>query len=90
MEIDLLNPCHLQQKSIHKLKRLVPSPNSYFLDVKCKDCQAVTTVFSHAQSIIQCEGCNTILAKPTGGKLKFSMGTFIKIKDDAKKPKRND
>lgn len=56
MEIDLLNPVHDQQKEMHKLKRLIPSPNSYFLDVKCKECQAVSTVFSHAQSIIQCEG----------------------------------
>lgn len=33
-DIDLLNPSAELEKKKHKLKRLVQSPNSYFMDVK--------------------------------------------------------
>ena len=32
---DLLHPSLEEEKRKHKLKRLVQSPNSYFMDVKC-------------------------------------------------------
>ena len=32
---DLLHPCPDEERRKHKLKRLVQSPNSYFMDVKC-------------------------------------------------------
>ena len=32
---DLLNPSVEEEKQKHKKKRLVQSPNSYFMDVKC-------------------------------------------------------
>ncbi|KAG9054423.1 40S ribosomal protein S27 [Serendipita sp. 407] len=35
LAVDLLNPSLESEKSRHKLKRLVQSPNSYFMDVKC-------------------------------------------------------
>jgi small subunit ribosomal protein S27e len=35
LAIDLLNPLEGSEKRTHKLKRLVQSPNSYFMDVKC-------------------------------------------------------
>jgi hypothetical protein len=35
LAVDLLNPSLEAEKSRHKLKRLVQSPNSYFMDVKC-------------------------------------------------------
>ena len=54
MEIDLLHPTAEHEKSVHKLKRLVQSPNSYFLDVKCPGCLQITTVFSHAQTTVLC------------------------------------
>lgn len=37
-DIDLLNPPKELEKRKHKLKRLVSSPNSYFMDVKCQGC----------------------------------------------------
>lgn len=46
---DLLNPLPADEKRKHKLKRLVQSPNSFFMDVKCPGCFTITTVFSHAQ-----------------------------------------
>jgi len=35
LAIDLLNPSQKSEEQRHKLKRLVQSPNSYFMDVKC-------------------------------------------------------
>jgi small subunit ribosomal protein S27e len=37
-DIDLLNPPAELEKQKHKLKRLVQSPNSFFMDVKCQGC----------------------------------------------------
>ena len=49
MPKDLLYPSAAEQKNCHKLKRLIQSPNSYFMDVKCPGCFHITTVFSNAQ-----------------------------------------
>ena len=56
MNCDLLFPNFELEKESHKLKRLVQTPDSYFMDVKCPGCFAVATIFSHAQTPIQCEG----------------------------------
>ncbi|XP_029799056.1 40S ribosomal protein S27-like [Suricata suricatta] len=50
---DLLHPSPEEEKRKHKKKRLVQSPNSYFMDVKCPGCYKITTVFSHAQTVAQ-------------------------------------
>ena len=55
MEIDLLNVDPEVEEKMHKLKRLVQSPNSYFMDVKCPQCYTITTIFSHAQTAVACE-----------------------------------
>ena len=49
MPRDLLFPSQADEKRKHKLKRLIQSPNSFFMDVKCPGCFHITTVFSHAQ-----------------------------------------
>ena len=36
VDLDLLNPPADYEKQKHKLKRLVQSPNSFFMDVKCQ------------------------------------------------------
>jgi len=59
---DLLHPLPAEEKRKHKLKRLVQHPNSYFMDVKCPGCYKITTVFSHAQGVVVCTGCSTILS----------------------------
>lgn len=87
LAVDLLNPTLESEKRSHKLKRLVQSPNSYFMDVKCsgvfrssifnskfKGCVAVTTVFSHAQTVVLCNSCNTVLCQPTGGMARLTEG----------------
>jgi len=83
MEYDLLNPTFEQEKQKNKLKRLVQSPNSYFMDVKCPGCYSVATVYSHAQNVVICEGCTQVLAKPTGGKCKLEVGTSYRVKADS-------
>lgn len=77
---DLLHPLPAEEKRKHKLKRLVQHPNSYFMDVKCPGCYKITTVFSHAQGVVVCAGCSTILCQPTGGRAKLTEGiTFSEI-----------
>ena len=41
---DLLHPSASEEKRKHKLKRLVQSPNSFFMDVKCPGCFTINTV----------------------------------------------
>jgi hypothetical protein len=40
---DLLHPSIEEERRKHKKKRLVQSPNSYFMDVKCPGCYKITT-----------------------------------------------
>ncbi|EUB62328.1 40S ribosomal protein S27 [Echinococcus granulosus] len=75
---DLLHPSLAEEKRKCKLKRLVPSPNSYFMDVKCADCLKIQVVFSHAQTPVVCPGCDRILCTPTGGKAKLTYGRVDK------------
>ncbi|CAH1251314.1 RPS27 [Branchiostoma lanceolatum] len=99
---DLLHPSPEEEKRKHKKKRLVQSPNSYFMDVKCPEppgpatvaygssalvckrreagspstssesCYKITTVFSHAQTVVLCVGCSTVLCQPTGGRARLT------------------
>ncbi|VVC90110.1 unnamed protein product [Leptidea sinapis] len=75
LAVDLLHPSPASERRKHKLKRLVPHPNSYFMDVKCPGCYKITTVFSHAQRVVVCAGCSTILCQPTGGRARLTEGS---------------
>ncbi|KAG2155436.1 ribosomal protein S27-domain-containing protein, partial [Suillus clintonianus] len=68
------------ERKQHKLKRLVQSPDSYFMDVKCPDaprCFDITAVFSHAQSVVLCGSCASVLCQPTGGKVRLTEGVLL-------------
>ncbi|KAJ9084195.1 40S ribosomal protein S27 [Entomophthora muscae] len=80
LAVDLLNPSIEHQKQCHKLKRLVASPNSYFMDVKCQGCYNITTVFSHAQTVVVCGSCSTVLCQPTGGRARLTDGCSFRKK----------
>jgi len=80
MNVDLLNPTFESELSMNKLKRLVQSPDSYFMDVKCPGCYSIATIFSHAQTTTVCEGCTQVLTKPTGGKCKLTTGSSYRVK----------
>ncbi|KAI3371304.1 hypothetical protein L3Q82_023918 [Scortum barcoo] len=71
---DFLHPSIDHERRQHKKKRLVQSPNSYFMDVKCPGCYKITTVFSHAQTVVLCVGCSTVLCQPKGGKARLTEG----------------
>lgn len=82
LECDLLHPDPAVEAKKHKLKRLVQSPNSFFMDVKCPGCFTITTVFSHAQTVVQCGGCMQVLCQPTGGKARLTEGCSFRKKAD--------
>jgi small subunit ribosomal protein S27e len=82
MPVDLLNPSPEQELRTHKLKRLVQSPNSFFMDIKCPGCFQITTVFSHAQTVVMCGNCNIHLCEPTGGKARLTEGCSYRRKVD--------
>ncbi|XP_009238116.2 small ribosomal subunit protein eS27-like [Pongo abelii] len=77
---DLLHPSPEQEKGKHKKKHLVQSPNSYFMDVRCPGCYKITTVFSHAQTVVLCVVCSTVLCQPTGGKARLTEGCSFRRK----------
>ncbi|XP_052830318.1 40S ribosomal protein S27-like isoform X1 [Octopus bimaculoides] len=77
---DLLHPSLEKERRKCKLKRLVQSPDSYFMDVKCPGCYKITTVFSHAQTVVLCVGCSTVLCQPTGGKARLTEGCSFRRK----------
>ncbi|GMI73945.1 hypothetical protein HRI_001063800 [Hibiscus trionum] len=81
-DVDLLNPPVDLEKKKHKLKRLVQSPNSFFMDVKCQGCFNITTVFSHSQTVVVCGNCQTVLCQPTGGKARLTEGCSFRKKGD--------
>ena len=60
---------------MHKLKRLVQYPDSIFMDVKCKKCGEITTIFSHSHTAVCCGKCGDILCSTQGGKAKLVLGT---------------
>ena len=46
----------------------------FFQDVKCPGCVNISTVYSHAQTVVLCGNCSQILCSPTGGKARLSEG----------------
>ena len=82
MNQNLLFPSAAEQQRCHKLKRLVQSPDSFFMDVRCPGCLLITTVFSHAQTVVLCASCNVVLCQPTGGKARLTEGCSFRKKVD--------
>ncbi|KAK7537252.1 40S ribosomal eS27 domain-containing protein [Phyllosticta citribraziliensis] len=80
LAVDLLNPTPAAEAKKHKLKQLVPGPRSFFMDVKCPGCFTITTVFSHAQTVVVCQGCSQVLCQPTGGKARLTEGCSFRRK----------
>ncbi|KAL4570059.1 hypothetical protein LXL04_025709 [Taraxacum kok-saghyz] len=83
-DVDLLYPPAELEKRTHKLKRLVQSPNSFFMDVKCLGCFHIATVFSHSQTVVECANCKAVLCQPTGGRALLTEGCSFRMKPDAR------
>ncbi|XP_036901421.1 40S ribosomal protein S27-like [Sturnira hondurensis] len=77
---DLLLPSPEEEKRKHKKKRLVRSPDSYSMGVKCPGCCSITTVFSHAQTAVSCVGCSAVLCQPAEGKARLREGCSFRQK----------
>ncbi|XP_039908970.1 40S ribosomal protein S27-like isoform X1 [Simochromis diagramma] len=77
---DLMHQSFAEERRQHKKKRLVQNPNSYFMDVKCMGCYRITTIFSHAQTVVPCAGCSIILCRPRGGKCRLTAGCAFRKK----------
>nr|GEZ42280.1 40S ribosomal protein S27-2 [Tanacetum cinerariifolium] len=81
-DVDLLYPSAELEKKTHKLKRLVQSPNSFFMDVRCPGCFHITTIFSHSQTVVTCATCPNVLCQPTGGRARIPEGCSFRVKKD--------
>ncbi len=46
----------------------IPMPRSKFLVVKCPKCGNEQIVFNKASTIVRCNTCGEVIARPTGGK----------------------
>merc|ERR1711976_231047 len=72
LAVDLLHPSLAAEKAKHKKKRLVQAPNSF----------KIRTIFSHAQSVVVCQGCASIMSQPTGGKARLTSGCSFRKKQN--------
>ncbi|XP_020730039.2 small ribosomal subunit protein eS27-like [Odocoileus virginianus] len=50
------------------------------MDVKCLGCYKITIVFSHAQTVVLCAGCSTVLCQAAGGKARLTEGCSFRRK----------
>ncbi|XP_004401154.1 PREDICTED: 40S ribosomal protein S27-like [Odobenus rosmarus divergens] len=76
---DLLHPSLEEEKRKHKKKHLVQTLNSCFTDVKCPGSYGVTTISSHAQTVVVCQ-LPLCPLQPTGGKARLTEGCSIRQK----------
>ncbi len=51
----------------------------YCVDMCPVGCYKITTVFSHAQTVVLCVSCSTVLAQPTGGRARLTEGMLVNI-----------
>ncbi|XP_026360267.1 40S ribosomal protein S27-like [Ursus maritimus] len=58
------------------------SPNSYFMDVKYPGCYKISTIVSHAQTVVSCVGFSTALPQCTGGKARLTEGCSFRCKQN--------
>lgn len=75
-----MNPDPREEKTKHELKRITQPPNIFFVDVKCAGCLQVTTVYSHAQTMVPCGNCNQMLCRPMGGVARITEGCSFRRK----------
>ncbi|KAG0252705.1 40S ribosomal protein S27 [Mortierella polycephala] len=80
LSYEIQNPSFAKEIQTHKLKRLVQSPNSFYMDIKCAGCQTITHLFSHADTVVSCPKCSMVLAQPTGGRARLSEGVSFRKK----------
>lgn len=45
-------------------------------------CLAISTIFSHAQTVVVCGSCSVMLCQPTGGKARLTEGCSFRKKQE--------
>ncbi|XP_036903566.1 40S ribosomal protein S27-like [Sturnira hondurensis] len=70
----LIYPSPEEEKRKHKKKCLVESPSFYFMDVKCTGCYKITTICSHAQTVVLCVFVSIALFQPKREKARLTEG----------------
>ncbi|XP_014925376.2 40S ribosomal protein S27-like [Acinonyx jubatus] len=48
------------------------------MDMKYSACYKITTVFSHAPTVVLCVGCSTVLCQLKGGKGRLTQGCSLR------------
>lgn len=75
-------PTHTSWMSSAQVRRHRPqrsSPETDLDRLSVTGCFAITTVFSHADTVVICGSCTTVLCQPTGGKARLTEGAWILI-----------
>eukprot|EP00477_Mikrocytos_mackini_P000007 GAHX01000007.1.p1 GENE.GAHX01000007.1~~GAHX01000007.1.p1 ORF type:complete len:83 (+),score=17.82 GAHX01000007.1:50-298(+) len=72
LEKKLIDSYKSNDKTMNKKDRLFTSPDSGFIKIMCGSCQHIRITFNHAKRDISCTECDTLLGRPTGGKLKIN------------------
>ncbi|XP_036136153.1 40S ribosomal protein S27-like [Molossus molossus] len=75
---DLLNSSQKRRKG--NTRRGVCSRALTRGPMKCPGCYKIFTVLGHAQRVVLCVSCSTILCQPTGGKARLTEGGFFRRK----------
>ena len=63
--------------------KIVPSQHFWisiidqFFPISILGCYKITTVFSHAQTVVLCVSCSYVLCQPTGGRARLTEGECI-------------
>lgn len=68
----VLHGCQVPRYAHTRLLRQVIAALRLFYPIGCF---AITTVFSHAQTVVLCGACSSVLCQPTGGKARLTEGT---------------
>nr|XP_009941648.1 PREDICTED: 40S ribosomal protein S27-like [Opisthocomus hoazin] len=68
---------HAERSSVHSVPKAVIDRK---FPLSTNPCYKITTVFSHAQTVVLCVGCSTVLCQPTGGKARLTEGCSFRRK----------
>ena len=65
--LPLLEICQLSSLFVNVFERVVYAFSG---------CYKITTVFSHAQTVVLCVSCSMVLCQPTGGRARLTEGRY--------------
>lgn len=74
MDVKCPGTATLVGSGVGKIKPVALTPWVILCFFLSPGCYKITTVFSHAQTVVLCVGCSTVLCQPTGGKARLTEG----------------